>query len=94
MKIDPNLTVALIAQRHPEAAKVFSKYKIDLCCGGVHPLNVVAQKHGLDLHRILKELEAAAGEEGSIPRSTSCPEAGGGLAAGTTRSSPPSTGET
>lgn len=59
MKIDPKLKVAEIARLYPKALPVFAKYKLDLCCGGVHPLEFVAQKHGLDLARILQELDQA-----------------------------------
>jgi iron-sulfur cluster repair protein YtfE (RIC family) len=62
MKIDPNLPVAEIAKRYPASMKVFAKYWIDLCCGGVHPLKVVAEKHKLNLEEILRELEAAVPE--------------------------------
>lgn len=60
MTIDPKMTVAEIARRHPETMKVFAKHKIDLCCGGIHPLETVARKHGLDLDAILREIDAAA----------------------------------
>lgn len=59
MRIDPKMTVAEISRKYPAAMKVFQKYKIDLCCGGVHPLQMVAEKHKLDLSKILKDLEAA-----------------------------------
>lgn len=57
--MDPKLTVEEIARRFPEALKVFERHRVDLCCGGRLPLEEVARKHGLDLARILKELEAA-----------------------------------
>lgn len=51
-----------VARIWPETMKVFARYKLDLCCGGVHPLNMVASKHGLDLERLLAELNAVVGE--------------------------------
>ena len=60
MSIDPKLTVSEISKRHPEAMAVFAKYRIDLCCGGIHPLEMVAAKHGLDLQAILREIDSAA----------------------------------
>ncbi len=59
MKIDPKLTVEEIARRWPETATVLAKHRIDLCCGGRHSLELVAQKHKVDLDRLLKELEEA-----------------------------------
>lgn len=57
--IDSAWTVERIAREFPETLKVFEAYRIDLCCGGRLPLEEVARRHGLDLARILKELEAA-----------------------------------
>ncbi|MBI3857362.1 MAG: DUF542 domain-containing protein [Planctomycetes bacterium] len=59
MKIDPRLTVSEVYRLHPEALPVLAKYRIDLCCGGRHSLEEVAKKHGLDLSKLLVELEEA-----------------------------------
>jgi regulator of cell morphogenesis and NO signaling len=59
MKIDPQMTVSEIYSRFPEALPILAKYKIDLCCGGRHSLDMVARKHGLDLQALLRELEEA-----------------------------------
>ena len=53
-------TVAEIAKRSPAMCAVLHRYGLDLCCGGVHPLRLAAQAHGVDLERILSELNAAA----------------------------------
>jgi iron-sulfur cluster repair protein YtfE (RIC family) len=60
MKIDPKLSVEEVARRWPETVTVLARYRIDLCCGGRHSLELVAQKHKVDLERLLKELEEAA----------------------------------
>ncbi len=57
--IDPHLKVSEIYRSYPEALPVLAKYKIDLCCGGSHSLAVVAEKHGIDLAVLLRELEEA-----------------------------------
>jgi iron-sulfur cluster repair protein YtfE (RIC family) len=59
MKLDPQMTVAEIYARFPAALPVLAKYRIDLCCGGKHALQVVAEKHRLDLQALLRELEEA-----------------------------------
>lgn len=59
MKIDARMTVSEIQRCHSESLPVFAKYKIDLCCGGRHSLEEVAQKHGLDLAHLLQEMEEA-----------------------------------
>lgn len=51
-------TVAEIAGRSPALLAILQRYGLDLCCGGVHPLRMAAQAHGVDLTRILSELNA------------------------------------
>jgi len=55
--IDPASTVNDVLLRHPETASVFVAFRVDSCCGGVLPLDVVAQKHDLDLHTLIDALE-------------------------------------
>jgi iron-sulfur cluster repair protein YtfE (RIC family) len=59
MRIDPHLKVADLCRFYPETLPVLAKYKIDLCCGGRHSLDEVAQKHGMDLAELLRELDEA-----------------------------------
>ena len=59
MKIDPKMTVSEIYARFPAALPVLAKYEIDLCCGGRHSLEMVAEKHGLDLQALLRDLDEA-----------------------------------
>ncbi len=54
------MTVAEIAKRWPETGRVLARHRIDLCCGGKYALAFVAEKHHLDLARLITELEAAA----------------------------------
>lgn len=54
--ITGNMKAGDVARIWPETMKVFARYKLDLCCGGVHPLEFVAQKHGFSLEKILEEL--------------------------------------
>lgn len=61
MTIDPRMKVAEIARRYPASLPVFARHRIDLCCGGEQPLEVVARKHELDLQQLLRELEEALG---------------------------------
>ncbi len=57
--IEATMKVGDIAKIWPETMKVFARYGLDLCCGGVHPLNYAAQKHGFNLEKMLQELNAA-----------------------------------
>jgi len=47
--ITPNDKVGDVVRIWPRTMKVFARYKLDLCCGAVHPLVFVAEKHHLDL---------------------------------------------
>jgi len=55
-----------IARIWPETMKVFARYQLDLCCGGVHPLNVVAAKHQLDLEKLVQELDEAIAAQSAV----------------------------
>lgn len=59
MKIDPGMTVAEIAKLYPATLAVLQRHKIDLCCGGIHSLRLVAEKHGFNLDLLLRELNEA-----------------------------------
>jgi uncharacterized protein (DUF2249 family) len=58
--IAPGDLVGEICRRLPATADVFAKYGLDLCCGGVKPLAVVAAAHGVPLEELITELEDAA----------------------------------
>jgi iron-sulfur cluster repair protein YtfE (RIC family) len=60
VKINPKLSVREVVARHPSCADILARYGLDLCCGGVHPLETAAKAHSLDLDRLLAQLEAAA----------------------------------
>lgn len=51
-------TVSEIAERSPTMRAILHGHGVDLCCGGVHPLAMAAQAHGVDLQLILAELNA------------------------------------
>ncbi len=54
-----NLVKDVIA-KHPETQEVFAAHGLDMCCGGVHPVAMAAQAHGVDLERLVAELNARA----------------------------------
>lgn len=51
-------TVAEIAELSLAMREILHRYGLDLCCGGVRPLAMAAQAHGVDLPLILAELNA------------------------------------
>ncbi|MBI3553409.1 MAG: DUF542 domain-containing protein [Elusimicrobia bacterium] len=57
MIIDPQWLVRDILLRYPAARAVLARAGVDQCCGGVHPLRMAAQAHGVNLGKLLAELE-------------------------------------
>ncbi len=68
MTITAEMKVGDIARVWPQTMKVFARYRLDLCCGGVHPLDYVAKRHGFSLEKILEELNAAVQEAAPVQR--------------------------
>lgn len=58
----PNLelSVSETIERWPATRAVLVARGLDLCCGGVHPVGMAAQAHGVDPAILLAELRAAA----------------------------------
>lgn len=56
--MDKKSTVAEIATTHPAATRVFSRHKIDFCCGGESSLETVCEERGLDAASVLEEIAA------------------------------------
>lgn len=57
--LSPDLTVSQIVALWPKALPVLHRLGLDTCCGGAHPLRMVADRHGLDLDSVLAELREA-----------------------------------
>jgi iron-sulfur cluster repair protein YtfE (RIC family) len=55
-RIHPDLRVNEVISINPATLPTFQRWGIDACCGGAHTLNEVAVRHGLDLERLLEEL--------------------------------------
>ena len=53
------MTVNEIIAAFPASVSVFRAWGIDACCGGALPLDIVAERHGHDLSRLLDELNRA-----------------------------------
>lgn len=59
MGIDPKMKVADLYRFYPETLPVLAKHKLDLCCGGMRPIEEAARRHGIDLAQLLRELSEA-----------------------------------
>ncbi|MCK4561985.1 MAG: DUF542 domain-containing protein [Flavobacteriaceae bacterium] len=58
IEITKEKTVAEIVTENMGADHVFSKYKIDFCCGGNLALGAVCEENNIDFDNIKKEIEA------------------------------------
>jgi uncharacterized protein (DUF2249 family) len=55
-KLSPEETVRDILARYPESKEVLFRHGVDQCCGGVHPLRMAAEAHGVSLPLLMEEL--------------------------------------
>lgn len=67
MPITPETTVAEIAITTPETIRVFQRHHIDFCCGGKIPLDTACKTRGLDVERVLTDLEAVLAPPAAEP---------------------------
>lgn len=61
-RIDPGTTVNQVVERFPQAVGVFKSLGIDSCCGGSVPLEVAAERGGVDVDRLLEALRRGTEE--------------------------------
>jgi regulator of cell morphogenesis and NO signaling len=57
MSITIQSTVGKLAAEYPLATRVFARHDIDYCCGGGRPLADVCAKQGLDVQKVIAEIE-------------------------------------
>ncbi len=57
--ITADVTVGEIHERHPATASILAEYGLDLCCGGEKTLGFAARAHGVEIERLLVELQEA-----------------------------------
>lgn len=55
----PGMTVNQIIEAAPGTVAVFRAWNVDACCGGALPLEMVAERHGLDLTKLMADLGEA-----------------------------------
>ncbi len=72
-RISPDLTILEVLSRHRQTEAVFRRYDeqagVCLCCRALFDtLEEAAAKYGLDLDRLLADLEAAIAPPEGIPR--------------------------
>jgi len=57
--IDKDLTVNECIRLYPSTIGVFTKFKIDSCCGGAVSIKEAALRDGADLDSLMREINAA-----------------------------------
>jgi regulator of cell morphogenesis and NO signaling len=57
MSITKEITVAEVVAQNMGADHVFSKYKIDFCCGGGATLEIACKESGVEFEVLKKEIE-------------------------------------
>lgn len=60
--ITPDQKIMDVVERYPQTAQVFAQYGLDMCCGGIHPIVVAAQAHGVDIACLISEINAVIRE--------------------------------
>ena len=62
--LDPEATTVHEALHQvPGADEVFQRFGLDCCCGGQLPVAAAAERHGVDLDRLLDALDGASAED-------------------------------
>ena len=56
----PSASVGAVHARHPVTGAVFAGHGLDLCCGGGQTVEFAAKANGVDVLRLLAELQQAA----------------------------------
>lgn len=59
--LSPQMTIRDAMERFPTTRAVFSRHRLDLCCGGAHSIIVAALARGLDPDLLMAEVRQAAG---------------------------------
>lgn len=57
--LSPEMPVRDVAARFPETKEVLFRHGVDQCCGGVHPLRMAAEAHGVPLPVLMDDLHRA-----------------------------------
>ncbi len=60
--ITKNMIINDVIKKYPKTITVFSKFKVDSCCGGAASIEKTAGMSGVDINPLLKELNKVASE--------------------------------
>jgi regulator of cell morphogenesis and NO signaling len=63
-RITQDMIINDVIRKYPKTIKVFNDFKVDSCCGGGASIETTAKRDGVDVERLLKALNDAAGNTG------------------------------
>lgn len=61
--VNPSMSLRDLVAQCPPALAVLTEYGMDACCGGDLTVERAAKAHGVELGKLVRKLEAAAGRE-------------------------------
>ena len=59
--ISEQMTINEVVHVHPETIPAFAAAGLDTCCGGALPIEVAADRHNVDLEKLLAAANALSG---------------------------------
>jgi iron-sulfur cluster repair protein YtfE (RIC family) len=63
MTITADTTINAAIQQYPSVIRVFTAAGLDTCCGGALPIAEAAKKHGIDVNKLLDDVNSATNED-------------------------------
>ncbi len=64
MSITKDMIINDVIKKYPKTITVFSKFKVDSCCGGAGSIEKTAAMSGVDIDSLLQALNKVAVAEG------------------------------
>ncbi|HHT9134979.1 MAG TPA: DUF542 domain-containing protein [Candidatus Avalokitesvara rifleensis] len=58
--ITKDMIINDVTRKHPQTLRVFAQFKVDSCCGGACSIETTAKADGVDVDKLLKELNNIA----------------------------------
>lgn len=62
--ITKDMIINNVTRKYPKTLKVFAQYKVDSCCGGACSIETTATADGVDVNKLVEELNKIATEVG------------------------------
>ena len=62
--ITKDMIINNVTRKYPKTLKVFAQYKVDSCCGGACSIETTATADGVDVGKLVEDLNKIAAEVG------------------------------